>query len=199
VNAFLLQYNRRFGTLAETDNTGAFYTYRTNIGNSLTKGAEIFVQADWLLNGKVGLTLFTSTALLHARYKNAIVKSGNQNINIEGNKVESAPGIITRNGAALRYRKFSLSTLFSYTGESFADALNTVAPAKATGAVGLVPSYALVDLNGSFRFSKNLEARVTVSNVTDKQYFTKRPTLYPGPGVWPSEGRSFSTSVIIRL
>lgn len=199
VNVFLLQYDRRFGTLAEADNTGAFYTYRTNIGNSLTKGAEIFVQADWLLNGKIGFTLFTSTALLHARYKNVIVKSGNQNINVEGNKVESAPDIITRNGAALRYRKFSFSALFSYTGESFADALNTVAPAKATGAVGLVPSYALLDLNGSFRFSKNLEARVNVSNVTDKQYFTKRPTFYPGPGVWPSEGRSFTTSIIIRL
>lgn len=77
--------------------------------------------------------------------------------------------------------------------------LNTVAPANATGAIGLVPSYALLDLNASFRFSKNLEARVNVSNVTDKQYFTKRPTFYPGPGVWPSEGRSFSTSIIVRL
>lgn len=199
VNAFLLKYDRRFGTLAETDNTGAFYTYRTNIGNSLTKGAEIFVQADWLFNGKVALSLFTSTAFLQARYKDAVVKSGNQNINIDGNKVESAPDIITRNGAAIRYRKFSFSALLSCTGESFADALNTVEPAKATGAVGLVPSYALLDLNASFRFSKNLEARINVSNVTDKQYFTKRPTFYPGPGVWPSEGRNGSVSFIIRL
>ncbi len=199
VNTFLLKYERRFGTLAETDNTGVFYTYRTNIGNSLTKGVEMFVQADWLLVGKVGFTLFTSTAFLHARYQNAVVKSGNQNLNIDGNKVESAPDFITRNGAAVRYRKFSFSALFSYTSESFADALNTVEPAKTTGAVGLVPSYALLDCNASFRFSKNLEARINMSNVTNKQYFTKRPTFYPGPGVWPSEGRNFSSSLIIRL
>ncbi|MEI9912146.1 MAG: TonB-dependent receptor [Bacteroidota bacterium] len=49
INAFLLKYDKRFGTLAQTDNTGAFYTYRTNIGNSLTKGIEMLIQADWLL------------------------------------------------------------------------------------------------------------------------------------------------------
>ena len=199
VNGFLLKYDNRFGTLAETDNSGAFYTYRTNIGNSFTKGAEIFIQADWLLGKKTGLSLFTSTAFLHARYKNATVKSGNANINITGNKVESAPDLITRNGISLRYRKFSLSALYSCTGESFADALNTIEPLKTTGAVGLVPVYGILDMNASFRFTKNLEARLNVNNVTDKQYFTKRPTFYPGPGVWPSEGRNGSVSLIVRL
>ncbi|RYG27527.1 MAG: TonB-dependent receptor, partial [Chitinophagaceae bacterium] len=199
VNAFLLKYERRFGTLSGIDNTGAFYTYRTNIGNSFTKGAEILIQGDWLVDGKIGISLFSSTAFLNARYENAVVKSGNENINIRGNKVEGAPDIITRNGAAIRYRRFSFSTLLSYTGKSFADALNTVAPMKTTGAIGLVPSYILLDLNASFRVSKNLEARVNVNNVKDKQYFTKRPTFYPGPGVWPSEGRSFSTTIIIRV
>jgi Fe(3+) dicitrate transport protein len=199
INAFLLKYERRFGTLAETDNTGAFYTYRTNIGNSMTKGAEIFIQADWVFNNKVGLSLFTSTALLHARYENAFVKSGNDNINVSGNKVESAPDLITRNGASVRYRKFSFSALLSHTGESFADALNTVEPMKTTGAVGLVPAYTLLDINASFRISKNMEARLNVNNITNQQYFTKRPTFYPGPGVWPSEGRSVSATVIIRV
>jgi Fe(3+) dicitrate transport protein len=199
VNGFLLKYDNRFGTLAETDNTGAFYTYRTNIGNSLSKGAEIFIQADWLLGKKTGLSVFTSTAFVHARYKNAVVKSGNTNINIEGNKVESAPDLITRNGVSLRYRRFSISTLYSYTAESFADALNTVEPLKTTGAVGLVPAYGILDMSASLKFTKNLELRFNINNVTDKQYFTKRPTFYPGPGVWPSEGRNFSTSFIIRL
>jgi len=199
VDAFLLQYNNRFGTLAQTDNTGAFYTYRTNIGNSLTKGLEMLVQADWLLSKGVGLSVFTSTTFTHARYTNAIVKSGNADINVRGNRVESAPDIITRNGASIRYRKASLSLLYSYTDESFADALNTVEPLKSTGAVGLVPSYGILDMNVSFRFSKNLEARLNVNNVLNKQYFTKRPTFYPGPGVWPSDGRNFSSTFVVRL
>ena len=199
VNGFLLRYHNRFGTLAETDNTGTFYTYRTNIGNSLSKGAEIFIQADWLLGNRTGLTVFTSTALLDARYTKGTVKSGNSNIDIDGKKVESAPNLITRNGIAIRYRKFSFSTLYSYTASSYADALNTVEPLKSTGAVGLVPSYGLLDINTTFRFSKNLELRFNLNNVLDKQYFTKRPQFYPGPGVWPSEGRNFIGTLVVRL
>jgi len=199
ITGFVLQYNNRFGTLAETDNTGAFYTYRTNIGNSLTKGAEILLQADWHINGKVLLSAFTSTAFMHARYKNAVVKSGNANINISGNKVESVPDIITRNGITIRYRRISFSTLYSYTSSTFADPLNTVVPLKTTGAVGIVPAYGILDMNGVVRFSKNLEARMSCNNVTGKKYFTKRPLFYPGPGVWPSDGRNFSTSVVIRI
>jgi Fe(3+) dicitrate transport protein len=199
VNGFILEYKDRFGTLAETDDAGNFYTYRTNIGNSFTKGAEIFIQADWFLAKKLGLSIFTSTSLLDARYTNAIVKSGNENIDIGGNKVETAPRIITRNGASIRFKKLSFSVLYSYTAESFADPLNTVEPNKATGAVGLVPSYNIVDINSSVRISRNLEARINVNNIFDRQYFTKRPSFYPGPGVWSSDGRNGSITVIVRL
>jgi Fe(3+) dicitrate transport protein len=199
ISGFVLQYDNRFGTLAETDNAGAFYTYRTNIGNSFTKGIETLIQADWLLGNKSGLSLFTSTALVQARYTKAFVKSGNNNFDINGNKVESAPGIISRNGVTIRYSRFNFSTSYSYTGKTFADALNTVQPLTSTGAVGLVPAYGILDMNLSVRFSKNLEAKANINNVTNRQYFTKRPTFYPGPGVWPSEGRSFSMSLAIRL
>ncbi len=199
INAFLLQYNDRFGTLAQTDNTGAFYTYRTNIGNSFTKGVEMLLQADWLLGKRAWLTAFTSTAFVHARYTDAIVKSGNTNINIKGNKVESAPDFISRNGVSIKYRKTSFSVLYSYTSKTFADALNTAEPLKSTGAVGIVPSYGIVDMNASFRFSSNLEVRFNVNNITNKQYFTKRPTFYPGPGVWPSEGRNGTVTLLVRI
>lgn len=199
ITGFVLQYNNRFGTLAETGTTGAFYTYRTNIGNSFTHGAEILVQADWQINGKILLSAFTSTAFLHARYKNAVVKSGNSNINVSGNKVESVPGVITRNGITIRYHRISFSTLYSYTSSTFADPLNTVAPLKSTGAVGIVPAYGILDMNGVVRLSKNLELRMSINNVTGKKYFTKRPLFYPGPGVWPSDGRNISTSIIIRI
>ncbi len=199
VNAFLLQYNSRFGTLAETDNTGAFYTYRTNIGNSLAKGAEIYIQGDWLFGTRINLSLFTSTSFMHARYTDAVVKSGISNVDIRGNKVESAPDFITRNGVTLRFKGLSYSVLYSYTGETFADALNTVEPLRTTGAVGIVPAYGILDLNASIRFSKALELRLTVSNVTNEKYFTKRPAFYPGPGIWPSDGRNGSVTIVARL
>jgi len=199
VTGFLLQFNNRFGTLAQTDNTGTLYLYRTNIGNTLTKGAEIFIQGDWMLGSKTALSVFTSTAFMDARYTKGEIKSGNTNVSVKDNKVETVPNVITRNGATLRYKKLSVSALYSYTAKSFADALNTVEPPAATGAVGLVPSYGIFDLQAGFRISRTLELKLNSSNLTNKQYFTKRPSFYPGPGVWPSEGRSFSASFIVRL
>jgi Fe(3+) dicitrate transport protein len=199
VSAFLVQIDNRFGTLSQTDDQGQFYTWRTNIGNSLTTGLEIFMQGDWMIGSRSALTVFTSTSFTHARYTAAVVKSGNTNVNVRGNKVESAPDLITRNGITYRIRRLSVSMLYSFTSATYADALNTKIPPVTTGAVGLVPSYGLADLNTSFRLSKTLEFRLNVSNLTNKQYFTKRPAFYPGPGVWPSEGRNFNGSVIIKL
>lgn len=198
ISTFIVRYNNRFGTLSQLDNNGDFYTYRTNIGNTLTIGAEIFVQADVLVNNNVALNVFTSTAFTDARYKNAVVKSGSENINIDGNKVESTPNIISRNGITLKFKKMSFSGLYSYTSESFADALNTVVP-PATGAVGLVPEYGILDFSGTVRITGNLESKISINNITDKQYFTKRPTMYPGPGIWPSEGRNMNVSLILKI
>ena len=199
ITGFMLQNNNRFGTLVQTDNTGALYLYRTNIGNSLAKGLEIFIQGDWMLGKTTALSLFTSTAFIDARYTKGIVKSGSVNLSIKGNKVESAPTVTSRQGATLRYKKFIISSLFSYTSKTFADALNTVVAPLANGAIGLVPGYSILDANASMRISKTLEIKLSCNNLTNKQYFTKRPTFYPGPGIWPSEGRSFSATVGITL
>ena len=199
INTFLLRYNNRFGTLAQTDNNGNFITYRTNVGNSVTKGLEIFIQTDWLLAKRTYLSLFTSTALFHSKYESAIVKSGNSNINIGGNEVEGVPRFISRNGASIRYRSISTSILYSYTGASYADALNTYAPLKTTGAVGRVPSYSLLDASASIHIGSNLEARIAFNNIFHHQYFTKRPAFYPGPGIWPSDGRNMTASMIIKI
>jgi Fe(3+) dicitrate transport protein len=136
---------------------------------------------------------------MHARYTDASVKKGNANINISGNKVESAPDLTSRNSISFRYRGISISALYSYTAETFADPLNTVTPTPGTGAVGLVPSYGLIDLNTTIRISKMIESRINISNLMNQQYFTKRPLFYPGPGIWPSEGRNFSISFSFKI
>jgi len=199
ITAFLLRDKNRFGTLAQTDNTGTLYLYRTNIGNSTSKGAEIFIQGNWLLGRRTNLTVFTSTSWLDARYTEAMVKQGNANVNIAGNKVESAPALTSRNGATLHYRKFSIALLYSYTAATYADALNTTEPPAATGAVGLVPAYAIWDLSAGFRFSGSLGLKMTINNLTNLSYFTKRPMFYPGPGIWPSEGRNMTATLSIRI
>lgn len=60
----------------------------------------------------------------------------------------------------------------------------------ANRSIGKVPSYGLIDINASWSISDH--ARLNINNVPDKQYFTKRPEFYPGPGIWPSDGRSIN-------
>jgi Fe(3+) dicitrate transport protein len=199
LTGFLLRQNNRFGTIAETDANGIFYTYRTNIGNSISKGLELFIQADWRLGVRSNITVFTSTSLMNARYLNAVMKKGNANINISGNKIESAPDLTSRSGITYRYSRLSVTALFSYTSETFADPLNTVLPSSGTGAVGIVPAYSLFDINATLRLSKLLEFRASMNNLTNNQYFTKRPLFYPGPGIWSSDGRNFSLSIGIKI
>jgi len=198
ITGFVLRYNNRFGTLAQTDANGNFYTYRTNIGNSVTKGFEIFLEGNWPIDNGIELSVFTATGFTDGRYTTGNVKSGTANINLEDKKIESVPSVISRNGITFRYRKISLSTLYSYTAKTFADALNTVTP-PSNGAVGLVPAYGIFDLNTTIKISGKLEIKGSLNNSTDQQYFSKRPLFYPGPGIWPSDGRNGTISCIVRI
>lgn len=197
LSLFQVMYNNRLGMLVQNDTDGNTYYLRTNIGNSRTRGAELFVEY-FLPFDRVNISLFTSTAWQDARYKNAALRVGNENFDIGDNKVESAPEIITRNGLNVRFSAGSISVLYSYTGKSYADALNTETP-SATGAVGVVPAYSLVDVNTTWKILPSLLFRFNINNVLDKQYFTKRPQFYPGPGIWSSDGRSFVATVGLVL
>lgn len=199
ISAFSLLYNNRPGTLAgDATGDGAYYILRTAIGDAITNGLEIFVEYPLLQCEHAAVTVFTSTALFNSEYKKAQVRSGNENVNISGNKIESVPDIITRNGVTFRHEVFSISCLYSYTGESFADPLNTIKPSP-SGSVGLVPAYGILDINASVKIFSKLLVRFNVSNVTNKHYFTKRPEFYPGPGIWTSDGRSVNCSVGFKI
>ena len=198
ITGFYLKYDNRLGTLAQSDNAGNLIVYRTNIGNSATKGIEFFFQGNTYLGQKSSISLFTSTSYMDARYQNAIIKSGTKNVNIDGNKVESVPAWISRSGITLNYANASFSGLYSYTGSSFAEALNTLVP-SVSGATGLVPSYQLVDLNLALQITPKIKIQLNANNVFDEHYFTKRPLFYPGPGIWPSDGRTFSATIAIKV
>lgn len=198
LTAFYLQYNNRMGTLAQTDADDNLIIYKTNTGDSGTAGLEMFLQGDFMLGNKTSLSVFTSTSFMDAKYQEALIKSGSENVNITGNKVESVPNCISRNGFTLNYSNVNISALYSYTSESFADALNTTNP-NPSGTIGLVPSYGILDLNLSIRLSDKLKLQFNVNNVLDESYFTKRPQFYPGPGIWSSDGRTFSGTFSIKI
>ncbi|ADB40643.1 TonB-dependent receptor family protein [Spirosoma linguale] len=189
ITAFDLLYRNRMGTLLLTDTDGSNYIFRTNIGDSRSTGIEALIEGQLMRVGKVLISGFTSTAFNNARYLNGRVSAGTENRTITGNQVESAPRWTNRNGLTARYGTVSLTLQYSYVGPTFSDALNTPVP-SANGAVGPVPAYRLWDLNSTWHINRRFTVRGSVNNLLNKQYFTKRPTFYPGPGVWSSDGRN---------
>ncbi len=197
---YWLQYNNRIGVLVQQRQDGSFYNYRTNVGNSVSKGFEGLVEAN--LGSKLFETgtkwkwsLFTSYSFNNARYQRFSVIAKNSSgqlvtVDYSNKKVENAPVHILRAGSTISYDKTSFTTQLSYVGESFSDANNTLKP-TANAQNGLIPAYTIVDLTVVHAFSKQYDLRAGVNNLFNAHYFTRRAGGYPGPGALPGDGRTF--------
>lgn len=176
---------------------GATLTQKSNIGDSGTAGLELLWDWEFLRKDRFTLSFYTSSSWMRAKYLNGSVASTEGNTDITGNQVEAVPKWISRNGLTATHGPLQLVLQHQYVSKSFADALNTEIP-PASGAVGLVPSYNVWDLQGIYTY-KNLTLRASFQNMFDKSYFTKRPQMYPGQGIWPSDGRSLVVSLGFRI
>ena len=193
VSAFEMRIGDRFGTVLQTQGSGSVLV-RTNVGDSRTRGIELAGELLVWHGAKASLRAHTATSFYRARYTSGTVVANGANRSIVGNRVESVPTVMSRSGMAVEHGRRTLQLLVSYVGESFADALNTRTP-NANGAVGLVPAYTLADVNAAFGVTRHTRVRVGINNLLDRAYFTKRPQFYPGPGIWPSDGRGVQASL----
>ena len=204
---FHLNYADRIGTVAQKRPDKSIYQYRTNLGNSISRGFEGYVEVDPITaifeSSRVGyLHLFASLAFVDATYGDfevTTVSNGQVQIrNLEGNRVENAPRKINRFGATYTYDTFSMTWQLSDIGEAFSDASNTVAP-NAAATVGLIPAYRVQDLSASWNFWKQHSLKAGVNNLTDARYFTRRAGGYPGPGIMPADGRTFYLTAALKF
>ncbi len=197
ITAFELLYRNRLGSQIITEGSQP-YVYKTNIGDSRTRGMEAYVEYALVQRPRTRVSVFTSTSYMDGRYIKGQISNGEKNVDIAGNRIESVPQWMSRNGLQISHYGFSTTLQYSYVAQSFADPLNTVKP-SATGGVGLVPAYGLVDWYATYRLNRTLTLRGGISNLTNQSYFTKRPTMYPGPGVWSSDGRSLQLTVGLKI
>jgi Fe(3+) dicitrate transport protein len=178
--------------------------YVTNIGASLSKGIELYVEGNVLSKfkqGKLGsLQPFASIAYNEATYtswNDPTVVSGSSSDRT--NKiVENAPRRIQRYGLTYKLKGFSATYQLNKVSEAFADALNTVTP-NAAATVGLIPAYSVGDLSFGYSGKENYTLQVGVNNLSNESYFTRRAGGYPGPGLLPSNGRTFFFTFGINL
>ena len=194
ISGFYLQYNNRVGTITPSGNN---YRLITNVGASTSKGLETYIEFNPVrafTNSKyTDLILFSSYAYTDARYSD-----NHQDANTKGKKVENAPQDILRSGISFGYKGLLVTTQLSHVGVAFSDANNTIIP-SANGNTGIIPSYSIIDLTASYKFSRTLNIKGGLNNVGDIRYFTRRSGGYPGPGALPADGRTFFLSLSAKF
>ena len=197
VSLFYIYYNNRIGTISTADTlTHNDYQYRTNISASRNLGLESFVELELLhfINGPsktTRLSLFTNLALINGRYINSKESA------YDNNKVELAPDVIFKTGLSYKYKKFSASYQVAYTSSQFSDATN--APSTPNAVFGLIPAYTVMDLSTEYKISKHFTISASVNNLGNAIYFTRRAESYPGPGIIPSDARSYFVTLEFKL
>jgi len=113
--------------------------------------------------------------------------------NVTGNTVEFIPTLNIKTGLSCSYKNFSVSLQHSYLSSQFTDAQNSLAAVNGdfrNGIIGEIPAYHIFDLSAQFAWKK-FNLSTGVNNLSNEIYFTRRATGYPGPGIIPSDGRSF--------
>lgn len=197
VTLFRTHIGNRIGNIL-VERNGQTYIQKSNIGNSLNNGIELYLDYELLSGENWQLNFYTSTSLMDAKYTSGEVAGPEGNEDITGNHIEAAPKWLSRNGLTGHFKNLRVLLQHQFVGDTYADALNTVTPPE-SGAVGIVPAYHVWDLNTSYQVSQNFIIRAGINNLMNKNYFTKRPQMYPGPGIWTSDGRSVVVSVGFKL
>lgn len=188
-----LYYDDKIGEYETINPNGsaAIVRYRDNIGTAITYGFETLL--DWSIsktffvnNENLAWNIFSNTAITNSEY----LKSNSPNI--EGNKVEFVPLFNIKTGTSFGYKNFLSSIQFTYVSEQFTEANNSTTDNNDNtyGIFGKIPAYYVTDISTSYKWN-HFKLEAGINNFTNNSYFTRRATGYPGPGIIPSENRTF--------
>nr|WP_291150642.1 TonB-dependent receptor [Flavobacterium sp. UBA7680] len=195
---YALYYNDKIGDYW-TQSGGKPILLRDNIGTAITYGFETMI--DWSLNKTFFdqnedfiWNVFSNVAITDSDY----LKS--EDVNVEGNKVEFVPLFNIKTGTGVGYKNFMSSVQLTYVSSQFTDATNQDVGANAisNGISGKIPSYYVADFSSSYKW-RNWKLEAGVTNFTDNKYFTRRASGYPGPGIIPSDTRTFYATLEFRF
>lgn len=188
VGAFTILYDDRIGIVFD-DRANRV---RRNIGKALIYGLEAF--ADYNLmsiidkkSDRYRLNVFVNGAVTGSEYLQSDVP------NVEGKQVEFIPAINFKTGLRGGYHNLLFSLQYSSLSEQYTDVENSEAAPigdSRNGLIGPVPSYSVMDFSASYRW-KMWKIESGINNLLNESYYTRRATGYPGPGIIPSDPRSW--------
>ncbi len=196
ISAFYLNYNNRIGEVQYYDSGNRVLRDRTNIGQAIIMGLEMYAEANFLRLANPSSTnwsavLFSNLALIHSDYKASQIPG------VKGKEVEFVPDINLKTGLRLSYKELKASFQYTHLSNQFTDATNA-AEGGVSAVVGLIPAYSIMDAGISYQF-KRFKLEGNINNLSNTIYYTRRATGYPGPGILPSDNRSFYITLQIKI
>ncbi len=200
VSVFGLLYKDRLGEiLAIDDSDNSVFRRRGNIGDAFIYGLETFADVNlkevaFPSLDKLKLNYFLNLALTNSEYTDS------EENNVRGNQVEFIPEINLKTGLNFGYGNLLGSIQYTYLSEQFTDATNAPQDVNDNqrGIEGTIPAYDILDFSLSYTY-KRFKIEAGINNLLDNSYFTRRATGYPGPGIIPSEPRTFYTTFQFKL
>ncbi|WP_221392600.1 carboxypeptidase-like regulatory domain-containing protein [Dyadobacter sp. NIV53] len=200
LSSYYLDYNNRIGIIRKASDDGLeVIRYRTNVGRSRSRGVEAYGEVNFFrfagMSESTGdLSFFASVAYTDAAYTKAL--NPLLTTLIVGKQVEFAPKMITRAGLTYKKGRFGTTLQLAYTSEQYTDAYNSLHTSD--GLVGEILAYKLVDWTANYQLKK-LSFSLSVNNVLNEKYFTRRALGFPGPGIIPSDGTTAYLTVGLKL
>lgn len=198
LGAFGLFYNDKIGTLLD-DRANRV---RGNVGDALIYGFEGFIDFNLVKifdinEAQTRLKWFVNLALTDSKY----LRAADGNSGVKGRKIEFIPYVNLKSGLNAGYKNFLVSGQFTFMSNQFSDAENSPVAEEGDlrdGIIGEIPSYHILDLSLSYVY-KRFKIETGSNNALDNSYFTRRATGYPGPGIIPSDGRSFYLTLEVKI
>jgi len=197
IGVFYLSYEDRLGVILREVSDIQEERFRGNVGDAITYGVESFL--DWNIwnifseNEDIRLNVFSNLALTDSKY------TSSEENNVEGNKVEFIPAFNLKTGINFGYKNFLGSFQYTYLSKQFTDATNSERDFESqSGIVGEIPAYDILDLSLSYSY-KWFRLETGINNLLDNSYFVRRATGYPGPGIIPSQPRTFYVGLQFKL
>lgn len=196
VSLFYLNYNNRIGEVQFYDEQNRVKRKRSNIGQAIIRGLEAYGEADILGILYPGQDLwsgvvFNNIALIRSHYKSSELPG------VTGNEVEFVPAMNLKSGLRIGYKNFKASFQLTHLSSQFTDA-TSAREGGVSAVIGSIPSYSVMDLSLSYQY-RIWRVEATANNLANRMYFTRRATGYPGPGILPSDGRSFFLTLQVKL
>ena len=196
IGGFGLLYDDRIGVIFD-DRANRV---RKNIGKAFIYGLEYFTEMNLVSLFSLGneqhkLNWFMNMAVTGSEYLQS------EENNVEGKKVEFIPDMNLKTGLRFGYKNLLGSLQFTYVGEQFTDVENSTRAEDGdirNGIIGTIPSYSILDLSLSYTY-KNWRIETGSNNLLDRSYFTRRATGYPGPGIIPSEPRTYYLTLQVKI